>query len=180
MHHHTVRQQRRARRPAWPALLALLGATLTAVPAAASGANATDQAGWTAVDATTLGKLRGGFTTPAGLEVSLGIERMVMLNGVVLAQTNVEIADLGRLGDASPEAARDALSSVQLVQNGAGNVAALAGTVAPATLVQNTLDGQRIDSSTVIHSSVNSIGLLTALNVQDSLREAISRAALSH
>lgn len=180
MHHRTFRQPRRARRPAWPAMLALLGATLLTLPAAASDANTADPAGWTAVDDTTLDSLRGGFTTPAGLEVSLGIERMVMLNGVMVAHTNLEIADLGRLREASPEAARDALASVQLVQNGAGNVATLAGTLPPATLVQNTLDGQHIDSSTVIHSSVNSIGLLTALNVQDSLREAISRAALSH
>ena len=180
MQHRTFQQPHQARRPAWPALLALLGATLMALAPAATGASSADQAGWAPVDGSTLDILRGGFTTPAGLEVSLGIERTVMLNGIVVAHTKVEIADLGRLSDASPEAARAALSSVQLVQNGTGNLAALAGAVPPATLVQNTLDGQRIDSSTVIHSSVNSIGLLTALNVQDSLREAISRAALSH
>lgn len=173
-----MQQQRRARAAAWPALLILVGAALMASPPTASG-GITE--GWVPVDTTMLDTMRGGFTTPAGLEVSLGIERVVMLNGILVAHTTVEIADIGKLSGTNAEQTRAALSSLNLVQSGADNMAAsLTDAVPAATLVQNTLDGQRIDSSTVIHSSVNSIGLLTALNVQDNLRDALSRAALPY
>ncbi len=173
------RQDRNPRCAAWRSVPALLAAALVAVPAAAAGDSA---ANWTPVDSAILDALRGGFTTPAGLEVSLGIERTVMLNGDIVAHTTVQIADLASLSAPQAEQTRAALSSLNLVQSGPDNmaVAPLAGTVPAATLVQNTLDGQRIGSSTVIHSSVNSIGLLTALNFQASLRDALSRSALSY
>jgi hypothetical protein len=172
------------------ALLAALALPCAAAPGGASGncfdcppetgqASAADA--WTAVDSGRLAAMRGGFVTPAGLEVSLGIERLVMLNGSIVARNSVEIADVGRLSAEQAQQARMALSSVNVVQNGPENMmmAAPGGAVPGATFIQNSLANQQIDSRTTIHSSVNSVGLLTSLNFQGSLGDAIARATLS-
>lgn len=149
----------------------LLGASL---PAAAA------PPGWTPVPQSTLGQMRGGFTTAAGLEVSLGIERMVTLNGEVVSRTSFQIADIGRLSPEQAQQTGAALSAVKLIQNGSENIAGAvfaAGTLG-GTLIQNSLNNQQIESRTVINSSVNSIGLLTAMNFSASLNDALARAAL--
>jgi len=151
----------------------LLGAlALAQVQAAPSG--------WVAVDAATLDSLRGGFTMANGLDVSLGIERLVTINGEVVSRTSFHIADLGRI---DPEQARQtsaALSEVKLIRNGNANMmlttfsdATLAGTV-----IQNTLNDQKIVSSTVINASVNSIGLLKTINFHGNVSDAIARAVV--
>ena len=136
---------------------------------------------WVAVDAAVLDQARGGFTLPSGLAVGIGIERTVSLNGDVVARTRFEIPDL-RL--ASPEQAleaRAALSSVTLVQNGTSGIdhAALSGTIG-ATVVQNSLNDQHIQTSTVIDASVNSLAGFKAINFQSSLGDALARAAGTH
>jgi len=137
---------------------------------------------WPAVGPDVLAATRGGFTTPGGLEVSLGIERVLLVNGAVVARSSLQLADLGKLGSEQAQQTRDALSQIKLLQNGPDNMAAsaLAGNPLGATVIQNSLNGQQIDSRTVINSTVNSIGMLTNLNFQASLGDAIARAALSH
>lgn len=133
------------------------------------------------VDAAVLDATRGGFVTPAGLTVSLGIERLVLLNGEVVARSNVQIADIARLDAAQAQQTRAALSSVNLLQNGADNMnAAPMSTPLGGTVVQNSLNNQHIDTRTVINSSVNSIGMLTTLNFQGTIGNALARAVLTH
>lgn len=137
--------------------------------------------GWHRVDADRLDTLRGGFTSPAGLSVSLGIERMVSINGEVVAHTNFQIANVRTISSDEARQAHQALSSVNLVQNGANNFAvgdALAAT--RGTFVQNSLDGQSISSQTIISSSVNSMALLKDLHFQGGLRDAAVRAIGTH
>lgn len=152
--------------------LLLLALSCAAVPASAVPDD------WVAVDAAVLANARGGFTLPSGLAVGIGIERTVSVNGDVVARTRFEIPDL-RL--ASPEQAlqaRAALSSVTLVQNGANGIdpAALPGTIG-ATVVQNSLNDQHIQTRTVIDASVNSLSGFKAINFQSSLSDALARAA---
>jgi hypothetical protein len=135
--------------------------------------------GWIAVDAATLERQRGGFTTASGLEVSLGIERLVTINGTEVARTSIRIADIGSL---SAEQAREtgaALSAVKLVQNGAGNnvMTAFSNDILGGTIIQNTLNDQRIESRTLISASVNSMDLLHTLHFHGNVSEAIARAA---
>lgn len=133
------------------------------------------------VDAATLDATRGGFVTPAGLTVSLGIERLVLLNGDVVARSHVQIADIGKLDAAQAQQTRAALSSVNLVQSGADNMnAAPLSTPLGGTVVQNSLNNQHIDTRTVINSSVNSVGMLTTLNFQGTIGNALARAVLTH
>jgi hypothetical protein len=135
--------------------------------------------GWVAVDAATLAGQRGGFTTASGIALSIGIERLVAINGEVVSRTSLQVPDMSRL---DPELARQtgaALSAVKLIQTGSANMglAGFADASLGGTVIQNTLSDQRIDSRTVINASVNSLGLLKALNFNGNVSDAIARAA---
>lgn len=154
-----------------PALSALLCAP------AAMGASVPED--WVALSSASLDAARGGFTTPAGLEVSLGIERVVTINGTVLSRTNFHVPDVARLSAEQARQTSATLSAIKLIQNGSDNMvhAGLSHQGLGGTIIQNTLDDQRIQSHTIINASANSIGLLKTLNFQASLGEAIARSA---
>ena len=135
--------------------------------------------GWTPVDSAMLDTLRGGFTVAGGLQVSLGIERLVTINGEVVSRTSVQLADLGRMNAEQARETSAALSAVKLIQNGSDNIytAGFSSDTLGGTVIQNTLDGQRIESSTIINSTVNSIGLLKTMNFSGNVSDAIARAA---
>jgi hypothetical protein len=154
--------------------LALAG--FGAPAAAADGADPADE--WQPVDAEQLDAVRGGFTTPAGLAMSLGIEKIVSINGDVVARTRIDIADLNRLNAEQVIQTHDALSSVKLIQNGSANIyqAGESAQVLGGVVIQNTLNDQLIRSQTVISASVNSGSLLKSLNFQSSLNDALARA----
>ncbi|MGZ8303130.1 MAG: hypothetical protein ACXW2U_11195 [Telluria sp.] len=137
---------------------------LALAPAAAS------QDGWVPVSAEVLDATRGGFTTPTGLEVSLGIQRIVTINGDVVAQTSLQIADIRAMTGAEALNAQEALSATTLVQNGTGNV--FTGEGISGTFIQNSLSDQIIRTQTVISSTVNSSSLLKDLNFNQSVRDA--------
>jgi hypothetical protein len=136
-------------------------------------------AGWVAVDAAVLGELRGGLSIAGGLEVSLGIERIVTINGEVQSRTSFQLTDIARLSEQQTALTRAALSDVKLIQNGSANMAlaALADTSLGGTIIQNSLSGQHIDTRTLINASVNSMGLLKAINFNGNVSDAIARAA---
>lgn len=137
-------------------------------PALASGP------AWEPVGADQLDQARGGFTTPAGLELSLGIDRLVTINGDVVARTSVQIADIRAISGAEALKARAALSATTLVQNGAGNF--FTGDGVAGTFIQNSLSDQVIRSETVISSTVNSTSLMKDLNFNQSVRDAAIKA----
>ncbi len=144
---------------------------------APAAADPTDD--WTPVNEDQLDQMRGGFSTPAGLTVSFGIERLVSINGKVVARTNFDIADLNHLSEEQARQTRDALSSVKLIQNGSDNIyqAGESTRVIGGVVIQNTLNDQLIRSQTVISSTVNSASLLKTLNFQGTLSDALTRAA---
>lgn len=121
---------------------------------------------WVPLEAAVLDGARGGFTLAPALQVSLGIERMVAINGDLVAQSRLALMG----GAGLPEAAAPIL-----VQTGDGNLAQAA--LQNGLLIQNTLSGQHIDSSTVIHATVNSAAMLDAINFQAQLSDALARAA---
>ena len=166
-----------------PALLArslMAGCLLVAQSSYASAA----PQGWSAVDAATLGALRGGLVGPGALTLSLGIERLVSINGEVVARTSFHLADMANLSVEQARQTSAALSGVKLIQNGSDNIVqavfAEGGAVNHAlsgTVIQNSLSDQQIASSTVINSSVNSLGLLKTINFNASVSDAIMRGA---
>lgn len=129
---------------------------------------------WAPVDEQSLDDNRGGFETPGGLNISLGIERVVSVNGEILSRTNVAIPDMASMNAEQLMQARDALGTARLIQIGGNNFApndiALGS---GATLVQNSLDHQAIMAQTTITSTVNSMALIKDLNFHSTIRDAI-------
>lgn len=138
--------------------------------------------GWVPVEESLLDQSRGGFTFETGLKLSLGIERVVSINGEVAARTSLQLTDISRLSAEQARLTSDALSAVKLVQNGRDNIylGAMSAQTLGGTVIQNSLNDQLIRTHTVIHSSVNSMALLKTLNFQGSLSDAIARAAGPH
>lgn len=130
-----------------------------------------------AVDSATLDEARGGFVTPEGLVVRLGLERMVSINGNVVERTELQLGDIGKLASGQGSVSGEALGQLRLIQN--GDVRAMASdssTLLGGTLIQNTLNDQLIKSQTSINATVNTAGMLRALNFGTSLNNALSTA----
>jgi hypothetical protein len=145
--------------------------------AIAAGAPAPADEEWITVGDATLDVQRGGFDA-GGLMVSFGIERMVRIDGALVATTSFQVNDLGRLTPEQAQAVGRQASQLNLVQNGPGNGidprAVPPG--GPATFIQNTLNGQRIENRTVINATSNGLGLVKDLNASGALRDALAGA----
>ena len=165
----------------WPSFPFQRCAPLMAMCAALGAMPAVQAAGPTALGAAVgpevLDNLRGGFEIAGGLSLSLGIERVVSVNGEILARTNIAIPDLAAMTGDQARLAQNALGAAQLIQIGGNNYAA-ADLNLPngATLLQNTLNGQDIRTATTITSTVNSMSLLKDMNFQSTIRDAVVRS----
>ncbi|KQV90144.1 hypothetical protein [Rhizobacter sp. Root1221] len=131
-----------------------------------------------AMNSSQLDGVRGGFMTDTGLTLSFGIERAVYINGTLVTMTSLNVADLSKLS--AGQAAVTTLNggALAVVQSGAGNTV-LPGAVigsAVGTVIQNTLDNQKIQSVTTVNATVNSAGILRSLNLQQSVQSAITNS----
>ncbi|HJR73588.1 MAG TPA: hypothetical protein VJ806_08100 [Luteimonas sp.] len=116
---------------------------------------------------------RGGFEMPSGLLASFGFERVVYVNGELVASTRVSIPDVAAM---TPEQAQ-ALAEVQrgqLLQIGDGNRAE--GMPNGGLVIQNTLDGQDIHATTTLDIGTNTLGLFQDLNAQAAMQDALIAA----
>jgi hypothetical protein len=123
-----------------------------------------------------LDEVRGGFMTDGGLRISFGIERAVYLNGNLVATTSLNIADLAKISGGQAQVTTSGTTGgLALLQNGAGNVLAPGSitSTAAGTVIQNTLDNQKINTITRIDAVVNSSGIMRSINLQSSMRSAI-------
>lgn len=147
------------------------------IDASATGAHASAPAQWRAIDPALLDEMRGGMVLPGGMMLSFGIERLVHVNGELVASMSLHIDDIARI---TPDQARDLarINEGLVVQVGQGTY--FEGPVgAGALVVQNTLDGQDIRASTVLDLSVDTLGTLMQLNTSAALQEALVNAAVS-
>ncbi|MEO6170307.1 MAG: hypothetical protein ABIO84_05170 [Lysobacter sp.] len=159
-----------------PLLLGLL-LGMAAVPgnATAAGIDPALGAEWVALPASRLAALRGGFVLPSGMQVSFGIERLVYVNGNLVASARVTIPDLGRITAQQARELSDASDGL-VVQVGEGNTFAPAGMAANALVIQNTVNGQDISALTTIDVGVGSLGMFQSINANDALQTALQRA----
>lgn len=161
-------------------MLALMFPTLAARAAAPDAAcTAGPFVAGNAIAAERLDGYRGGFTTETGLAVTLGLERIVTINGQLAEQSTINFGDLGSLASGRSTLTSDAAGQLRLIQNGVGsNFAVDMGKNAlGGTVIQNTLNNQLINSQTVINANVNARGMLQAMNFQSSLANALYSAA---
>jgi hypothetical protein len=129
-----------------------------------------------AVAPAVLATCRGGSTTASGLSVTLGIERIVTVDGQVAARSELQLGDLGRLAaGASPP---PTLASAQLATglDGTGLSVRLGSSPLDSTVIQNSLNGQAIGAATIIHASVGAQGILQAMHFQSTLATALNNA----
>lgn len=135
-----------------------------------------------ALGAESLDEIRGGFElADSNLKFSFGIERAVFINGQLVASTVLNLKDLqwAAGGSGAPQAPPigGAAGPIDVIQNGSGNTfAAQAANVAgnlAGTVIQNTLNDQRIQNVTTINAAVNSAQVLRALSVQSAIQQGI-------
>lgn len=156
-------------------LLPLAGAApaVTASPAEPAAPSVFGLA--TAVDSATLDRARGGFITPNGLVVTLGLERLVTINGNLVERTEMQLGDIGKLASGQGSISSEAIGQLHLIQNGAVRAIAPEGAhLLGGTLIQNTLNDQLIKHQTSINATVNTAGMLRTLNFGTSLNNALS------
>ena len=130
---------------------------------------------WTAVSDEHLDNMRGGFNAGAGLNVSFGIVRTISINGEIVSKTSFHLPDVNRITTEQAQIASAAITGAGVVQNGPGNFIdpSVTAQLTSGTVIQNSLNDQRIQTLTVINAGVNSLGMLKAINTQNTLKEAI-------
>ncbi len=141
----------------------------------AASAQATPPASWQAVGPGTLASLRGGMDVQ-GLPVSFGMVREVSVNGQLVVRQSIQIPAIGNRLESN--------ATLAAIKAPAGGDATLFqadfGPGAPgASLVQNSVDNQRIDSRTTIDAAVGSAGMLARLHFQAGLQDGLAQAAAS-
>jgi hypothetical protein len=120
------------------------------------------------VAASQLDEMRGGFDTPQGGRIAFGFERAVYVNGQLFATQTLNVEDLARLaGSGQPGAA--------VVQNGANNVASLAGAGSGSAplIIQNSLNDQVIRTVTTISASVPALSTLRAVTQMRAITQGV-------
>lgn len=150
-----------------------------ALPPLPTGARPGWQGAAVALSAARLDRLRGGFQTAGGLQLSFGIERVVYINGVLSTTTRINVEGLGAAADrVGPAAPLPEGSRLAWVNNGAGNTL-LQGLPSPAnlgTVIQNSLNDQHIQTLTIINANANSLDVLRGWSLQMSIRDAVTGA----
>lgn len=131
-------------------------------------------AGWSPVGEDTLDQTRGGFDVGNGLVASFGIDRAVYVNGNLVTTTSFNVPDIAHMTTAQATAMQTALGTVLVTQvgpNNSFNPAAL-GSGSGATVIQNTLNNQNIQSTTTINTSVNSLSAFREGSLQEALQQS--------
>jgi hypothetical protein len=117
-----------------------------------------------------LDAMRGGFDSGNGLLASFGIDRVVYINGNLATRTSVSIPDIDHMTTAQAHALAAVGGVLTVVQSGQGNTAALAPSGATATVIQNSLDGQHVQSLTTIDASVDHLDQFRSARLGDTLQ----------
>lgn len=133
-----------------------------------------------ALDDAALDAVRGGFGYGDNLLVTLGIDRLVQVNGQVVEQSTLQFGDVGKLASGQAQLSGDG-AGTRLIQNGQPGqlVTGLPAGALGGTIIQNSLSDQAIHSQTTIRASVNSAGVLQTLNFNASLTQALHNAISS-
>jgi len=107
--------------------------------------------------------------------VSFGIVRTVSINGDLVNKTSFTLPDMSKITSEQAKIASAAIAEAGIVQNGPGNFVDtnVKSQLSSGTIIQNTLNAQKIQTLTVINTGVNSLGLFKAINTQSVLKDAL-------
>lgn len=128
------------------------------------------------VDATELNSIRGGFSLfdrDTALQISVGIEHAVFVDGILQVSTKFEIPLFG-----STAIGADELQGLTIVQSGPNNhflASSLKDLPASVmTLLQNSLDNKTISNLNIINATVTSREWLRDMAVISSLQDRLA------
>jgi hypothetical protein len=163
-----MRRVNRATRFARPATLALAALALS-MPTAHQ-ARADGPWGRPLADAVLAG-VRGGASAANGSTLAFGLQQSVTVNGTLVATTSLRVAQQGSQLVAES-------TGPLLVQTGAGNsvINGLSGIGPAASIVQNSLDNQRLQTLTSIDVSTTILRAYRDLHLQATLDAATKNA----
>ncbi|MCB1951420.1 MAG: hypothetical protein H6944_13085 [Zoogloeaceae bacterium] len=111
--------------------------------------------------------------TPAEATVDQGVVSQPMVAANEGAGSGAVVTPVQVL---SPDAQAPVTTPVTVVQNGSGNMvssASVVGNDALTTVIQNSLDNQRIQVLTEVSASANSLQILRAMNMGATIREGV-------
>lgn len=154
--------------------LTFLCAGLPSAALQAAGHDAPLGEEWQPIDPGRLAGMRGGLQMPSGTVLSFGIERVVHVNGQLVASISVRIPDIAHMDAAQAQAIADFNQGI-LVQVGEGNhfdPSRIPGGV----VIQNTLDNQHISTATYIELGAGSLDVFQNLNSNTAMTDALVRA----
>lgn len=147
---------------------------LPAAAQEASGHGAPLGEEWRPIDPARLAGMRGGLLMPSGTVLSFGIERVVHVNGQLVASVSVRVPDIARLDPEQAQAIAD-FNQGLLVQVGEGNHFDPSGNPG-GVVIQNTLDNQHISTATYIELGAGTLDVFQNLNTATALSDALIRA----
>lgn len=106
-----------------------------------------------------LASQRGGFSLD-NLEISIGLEQVVSVNGETLAINRLTIPNLNQMvsGRAMPHQMETVLGIINSGQNGQTLVSAASGAGGWMTLIQNDLNGSVIQNARQLNIELNNLG----------------------
>jgi myosin heavy subunit len=113
-----------------------------------------------AVDDGVLGEMRGGLDVGTDFAVSIGVTRTGSVNGIEQFSSALYVDDLMKISGSG-------LTQIDtaMLQNGAGNLVTpeAMSNIAPnvATIIQNTLDGQVLQTQTIMDISLQNVSQIT-------------------
>jgi uncharacterized cupredoxin-like copper-binding protein len=120
--------------------------------------------------------MRGGFDAGPSLQASFGIQRAVYINGNLVTSTSVNIPNIGQINAAQASALAAVTNTVNVIQNGPGNSfdPAPLTHATGATVIQNSLNNQNIQTLTTVSAAVNSLDTFKNMNLQSTLQSALT------
>lgn len=122
-----------------------------------------------------LDDIRGGFDAGSGLLISFGIDRAVYVNGNLVTSTSLYIPNISQMSAEQASALATVANTVNVFQIGPGNTFAptsLAHATA-ATVIQNSLNNQNIQTLTTLNTAVNTLNEFRGINLQENLQSAL-------
>lgn len=119
-----------------------------------------------------LASQRGGFSL-GNLEISIGLEQVVSVNGETLAVNRLTIPNLNQMvsGQAVPHQMETVLGIIRSGQDGRALVSVASDAGGWTTLIQNDVNGSVIQNARKLNIELNNLG--AGYRIPDSLREPI-------
>jgi hypothetical protein len=118
-----------------------------------------------------LNDIRGGYVTDLGLQIAIGIERAVYINGVLDTASTINFSNINGAGSqqaaSSAPLSNNALNLIQIGGNNTFSPTSISNNLLPGglTVIQNSSDRQLIQNMMVINAAATNLNLFRNINL---------------